>query len=232
MSTECASAKCTRRAYTKGYCEPHATALDLRSPYQPAQQLREAVETLTNAGWTLQQIVDHAGLVSRRHLYRIMWQQDHVGAKTLNRVEALCGRKPPEGNTCIAWPYTRRLRSLRAAGHSAKTISAETGVHPAQLSAIANNRVASGRIWATTADAIDEYWRAHYSDPVSTPDRSARGWVPPMWWDDIDDPGEQPGITHCLDCHAPFVEPSKSLYCQKCRWRIKRQNTKKKARTK
>lgn len=200
MSDLCARPTCDRRAYSHGYCERHANALGLRSPYHPVSDLHKAVQNLERHGWTQTQISQATG-ISRRHLHRMLYQQEHVGEKLLTRITNLAGTEPQGGNTRPAWPYTRRLRSLRAAGHPHQTIVAATGLNHATVSRVTNNRVASGRIGSETAKVIDAYWHAHYSDPVQEPDRAARHWVTPMWWDNIDDPDEEPGVTHCLRCH-------------------------------
>ena len=68
------------------------------------------------------------------------------------------------------------------------------------------------------ARLVDEFYRAHFNAPVQEPSLSARraGWVPPMWWDDIDDPDEQPGVSHCVECHRP-LKTTRSPLCKPCR---------------
>ena len=214
MSDQCARPTCDRRAYSHGYCEQHANALRLRSPYHPVSDLHKALRELERHGWTQTQISQATG-ISRRHLHRMQHLQEHVGEKLLTRVTKLIGTDPVGGNTRPAWPYTRRLRSLRAAGHPHQTIVSATGLNHATVSRITNNRVASGRISNETAKVIDAYWHAHYSDPVQEPDRTARGWVTPMWWDNIDNPDEEPGVSHCRECHAP--NPWRGVgMCRRC----------------
>lgn len=231
MTDLCARPTCDRKAYSHGYCEQHAQALGLRSPYRPVSELHEAVHRLERHGWTQTQISEATG-ISRRHLHSLLHVQEHVGVKLLSRVTNLIGAEPPRGNTRPAWPYTRRLRSLRAAGHPHKDIVSATGLNHATVSKIANDKVSSGRIGNDTAKAIDAYWRAHYSDPVREPDPTARGWVVPMWWDNIDDPDEEPGVSHCLECHGKRPSVNTGL-CEKCdqriRARIRRANKKKEA---
>lgn len=52
MTDLCARPTCDRKAYSHGYCEQHAQALGLRSPYRPVSELHEAVHCLERHGWT------------------------------------------------------------------------------------------------------------------------------------------------------------------------------------
>lgn len=199
---QCKRPSCTRARYANhGYCHVHAKALGLTNPRHPIAELHSIIDELEERGWTRAEIAQQIG-VQKRYLHRAL-RQNTVGQNTITRVTALTHQDPPGVRTRPVWPTQRRLRSLRAAGHQARHIAHTTGVDPATISEITHGHITTGRIHTATADAISEYWDAHHRSPVTTPDPVARKqrWVPPMWWDNIDDPGEQPGVTHCLRCH-------------------------------
>ena len=88
----------------------------------------------------------------------------------------------------------RRLRALAALGWSAHILAAEVGTSAAQLQAIRNGRRVYIR--TDTADRIAELYDRLHMTPG--PSESARRWarwqecIPPLAWDDIDDPDEDP----------------------------------------
>lgn len=89
----------------------------------------------------------------------------------------------------------RRIHALQRIGWSAEALSARLGHSRAWLN-VTLNRDASRGINQTTAAAIT----ALYEELCMTPGPSditrrraiAAGWAPPLAWDDIDDPAEQP----------------------------------------
>lgn len=225
-STKCARATCTRAVYGYGYCREHAEALGLTRPRRPISELKAIVADLERVGWTHTQIAARVGM-ARRRLYAILHCQQSVAKDIIDRVAHLKGQQPPAGATAPAWPYARRVQSLRAAGHQSATIAKATGLNPSILSALANERVVSGRIHAATAKAIDNYWQKHYMDLVKPATQINPQWVTPLWWDNIDDPDEQPGITHCIRCHRPTDRFLKGK-CHSC---YRQLNKKRKAQT-
>lgn len=216
--TTCASGKCTNKPASPGhgYCGKHAVALGIRKPMTSSQPTRDKIAALQAQGWSRTQIATAAGLAV--NALRYIDTHPTVRTATAEKIAALHGTPPLTAQKTITWPYTRRLQSLQAAGHTGQRISDETSLPPATISWITHGR--GDRINVEHAEAIMRYWDRHCTDPVTTPSRAAAGklWVPPLWWDDIDDPDEQPGVSHCLDCHTDNLLPDNSL-CKRCKRR-------------
>lgn len=104
-----------------------------------------------------------------------------------------------------AWAFVRMLRSLQAAGHSQYDIAHGTGLPHSTIYWVTLGR--SEQLNRNTADRITEYWDNHQADKERHPTRIAEAnkWVPPSWWDNITDPSEEPGVTHCRKCHGHAV---------------------------
>lgn len=93
----------------------------------------------------------------------------------------------------------RRLQALVAIGYSQTQLSERLGVQVTNLSHLIHGQ--RQRVTAATYVAALELFRQLWSQPLSgTRAKQARavarenGWVGPLAWDDIDDPGEQPNI--------------------------------------
>lgn len=91
-----------------------------------------------------------------------------------------------------AWPYRRRLQSLRAAGWTVPELT-----HHTRLSHTAILRISDGTAQHLTpqaANAIRNTWKALSLQPVKPAPTSiaANYWPLPLEWDNIDDPEETP----------------------------------------
>jgi hypothetical protein len=108
---------------------------------------------------------------------------------------------PARGHHVPAHGTRRRLEALAALGWPPKTISARAGLHPGFGRCFFYQNY--DRVKASTADAIDAVFRELCMTPapesaVSAQMRSraqTQGWLPPLAWDDIDDPNEVPSVT-------------------------------------
>jgi plasmid maintenance system antidote protein VapI len=94
---------------------------------------------------------------------------------------------------------TRQLQALYAIGHSRITIAANTGLHEATISDIANGKYT--KVDGSTATAITLAYRrlgeVHGTSWKSRLRAREEGWAPPAAWDDdtIDDPEAAPEWT-------------------------------------
>lgn len=104
----------------------------------------------------------------------------------------------------------RRLEALRALGYSIMTISRECGISEKTLR---NPWYRGTTVHRTTAEAVAAvYDRLHMivpEGPYAKRERRAaarRGFVPPLAWDDIDDPDETPAATYTPLTYRPNTE--------------------------
>lgn len=226
LTAKCRRPACTRKAKTQyGYCRAHADALGLEIHLVDSATTFQIIESLLKDGWTFYAIGAEAGL-SRHGIKRAYDNQTkHIRAITRDKIATLRGKLPP--NVHLLLPTQRRLQSLQAAGFTQSELAAGIGVSQSTLS-----KVMSGtRSPAPIAGAVMQFYDEKKTEPVRKPASAAKGkpWPPPMWWDDIDDPDEQPGINYCLDCHIE-KDPTPSYYCASCRGRRWREAAKQKAK--
>lgn len=220
MPVTCVHGACTRTANAKhGYCKLHARIYRVQDIRIPADDTRHAINNLLAHGWTINAISDAAGMAWDGVKPIADGTRTTVRQSTARKIAALHGHHP---TTPPVWPTARRLQSMQAAGFSQDDIATGTGYDQSTLSKI----IAGTKTYVDpgVAAAVSTFYEAHKGDPVRPPARAARGkpWPTPMWWDDIDDPGEQPGITHCLNCHGDKDPARASFYCDTCAKRISR----------
>lgn len=224
----CASPNCNNRPTNArhGYCRKHAKHYDLIHPHQDGDKARAIITDLRTTGWTWQAIADAAGLSYRGVILIARGIHHDVHYSTMKALEAVHGEPPTR--LVPTWPTARRVQSLMRAGHTSPALAELTGVAQVQLAAIAREEPA--KVNRRTAEAVDKAFRQLLSEPVGTPTRNVKPqWVPPMWWDDIDDPDEQPGVSHCRDCHTPDPSPA-SGWCSPCRNRHYREDNQEEVR--
>lgn len=211
---ECARPACTRTTHAShGYCDIHARIHGVQDTYVPAGPTARAIDDLIANGWSLYAIGEATGLSRQGLKFIAQGQRETVRQSTQQKIAALAGQSSPI--TPPTWPSARRLQSLQAAGFSQQEIAGQIGYDQTTLSKI----MSSGKRFVDpeVAAAVAQFYDEHKSDPVRRPARAAKGkpWPTPMWWNDIDDPDEQPGVNVCLNCHAD-KEPNKSFYCPPC----------------
>lgn len=189
----------------------------VEDPMIDSESTLRVVYELLHTGWTFYAIGAATGL-SRHGIKRMHDNQHaHVRASTRDKITSLRGKQPPSEQP--AWPIQRRLQSLQAAGFTQDEIARGVGFSQSTLS-----KVMSGNRPPThVAAAVAQFYDEHKRDTVRRPARAAKGkpWPTPMWWNDIDDENEQPGVNVCLNCHAD-KEPNKSFYCPPCAKRVTR----------
>lgn len=211
---ECARPACTRAARANhGYCDVHARIYGVQDNYVSAGPTERAIDDLVANGWSLYAIGEATGLSRHGIKFIARGQRETVRQSTEQKITALVGRTSPL--TPPTWPTARRLQSLQAAGFSQQEIADQIGYDQTTLSKImsGNRRFVDPAV----AAAVARFYNEHKSDTVRKPARAARGkpWPTPMWWNDIDDPDEQPGINVCLSCHGP-KDAGESFYCGPC----------------
>lgn len=100
----------------------------------------------------------------------------------------------------------RRIQALAAIGWSCSALAREMGCSGSQVSQIQLGT--SARVLPSTADMVAEVYerlsmRVPKKEDVRVRNHARRnGWVPPLAWDNIDDPDEVP----CLGADVPATE--------------------------
>lgn len=187
--TTCACVDCDldRRRKHKRY----STARPYRIPSDTAW---EVLEDRIEQGWTGRAIASACGLPPyyfHSHLadYR-RGRKRHLGPNLALMIHNMS--RPTEGHVG-ALVSRRKLQALARIGYSLPILHEETGVKVTTLSMI---RSRNERCTAAVANAIaDAYDRLHMTpggNDAAAGFAREQGWPPPLAYDDIDDPDDQP----------------------------------------
>ena len=214
-----------------GYCRRHARVMSIGDNYVPSGPTLAHLHHLLDGGWSCAAIARASG-VSVDTIYDMRDNpRPTVRESTARGILAthLTDTASTGDEWVHAWPVQRRARSLQAAGWSQAEIARLTGITPTTISKVT---VGCRYVTRRTADVINKAWQDLAPEPVAGPPTATakkHGWPVPMWWDDIDDPDEQPGITHCTVCHGPDPRP-KAGTCHGCGERLASRRKRQKAK--
>lgn len=187
----------------QGLCRKHYDACQTRG-YVNGDYARSIMRELNRAGYTWKQIAAMAG-ITKSGLYLIrdtdrrVQRQTAIAFALLPRPDLFAG----EG-VLSAVGIHRRIHALQALGWTQRDLCARLGWGPRRLAMV----LCRDRITCSVARHIADLYEELSS--VSGPSAKTRyiatqkGWAPPLAWDDIDDPDEQPNFGE--DCKVPFPE--------------------------
>lgn len=173
-----------------GYCRKHAKTENAANTYVPAAPTVARLHALLDAGWSCAAIADTVG-ISTYAVYNLRDNKQNSVRKTTAQGIARINPRVHTGASWIpAWPIQRRLCALQAAGWSQAQLGTMTGLDQAEISKLTTGRA---HITHRIADAVTTLWDDLAHQPVAGPPTKLaqrRKWVPPMEWDDIDNPDE------------------------------------------
>lgn len=187
----------------QGLCRKHYDACRTRG-YVNGEHARAIMRELNNAGYTWKQISEMAG-ITVTGLYLIRDSDRRVQRNTAIAF-AMLPRPDLFGGEGVlsAVGIHRRIHALQALGWTQRDLCARLGWNPRRLAMV----LCRDRIACSVARPIADLYEELSSAPgpsAKTRDIAAhKGWVPPLAWDDIDDPDEQPKVGG--HCKAPFPE--------------------------
>ncbi|WP_157680191.1 hypothetical protein [Mycobacterium dioxanotrophicus] len=209
MST-CARPNCPNSAQpgkNRGMCEKHYN-LDPERGYVDPGPSRERIELLRSRGVTIAMMNQHG--LSKFGVRRVQ-TAERIRKATEAKVFSI---PVPESLVRTrahvdAIGTTRRIQALVALGWTQGQIAAELGTKQTAVSAIALR----GKVTAETAIAVKELferWSMTLGPSSLTRLRAiAKGWAPPLAWDELDDPGEKPNLGSRR--RVPFPERYREL---------------------
>lgn len=205
------SEKCVRRALTYWTtCRCTDCTLDRRRKRKvfstgqryriPADVAEKVLRDRLADGWTTHALSSATGLrigYFQRHItaYKRDETLPHIGPELARR---LLNMDAPTDGSIGASGSRRRLQALAALGHSLRTIADESGVGFSTLAMIRAGQ--TNRIKAARALVIRDIYEALHMTPGDNAqvakEAAAKGWPPPLAYDDIDDPSETPTDWH------------------------------------
>lgn len=191
----CKRPRCTNVAHPSknadGLCRKHARAAGRLLPQQPVAPVAAHIQSLLDAGWTREQIAEHAGTNLNTIINVLAGRYRSVNGVLAKRILAVAGHyQDPAFQP--RWRATRRVRALRAAGHTVRELSDGMGLSPAEISQLCNRN--DGKITRDTWHKVASYYHEHEGDAVrpATFQILHRRWLTPYMWNNIDDPDEKP----------------------------------------
>ena len=191
----CRCDKCRQAAYVymKRYSHHRSTHGYV---LQPADEALALVQAYLSQGWSYASIAQATGLALRHLQHITRGEVTRVNRRTIHQL-----RNPDwsavDGATLVpAWPVARRLRALQALGWTWTLIADRAGLAPTHVQRIHQQQ----RCTAAARQAVIAVYdtMSMETPPDIRATRCARtyaarrGYAPPLAWDNIDDPDEQP----------------------------------------
>lgn len=193
----CSRPNCTRIANRQRLCHSHYERAPIRG-YIDSGPTKQRIQLLLSRG------VGWAGIEEDTGLTPSWWSQvgDRVQALTAQRVFSVPvpGRVVAGGDVC-AVGTVRRIQALSAIGWPSTQLGAQIGHNPRYLSQLLRRT----RIQSRTAEKVDALYRKLNMTVGPSPSTKAyakaKGWAPPLAWNNIDDPTEKPNT----GVHVPIT---------------------------
>lgn len=177
-----------------------------------AEPVRRHVQALIDDGWTWMQLEVASGVHRTGIKALIIGQKGKPPSKrilprTAKALLAVRHMQPIEGAAYPAYRVQRRIQALHALGYDLNDLGHRLGITShTNMHALLQRTRCTGAMYARV-DAL--YQQLHMTPGPSTRARArARrlGWVPPLAWDDIDDPNETPAPIAELNRRKPRAE--------------------------
>lgn len=189
----CRCDECVRasRRYDKRRRISKARGIDLLVPSTTA---REHVEFLTSRGMSRRSIAAAAGYQKGTGLNVILSRR-----KIRRTTEAkILSVSPSDDRLGVGWVDAvgtcRRMQALAAMGWPMRVVVERAGINADTASDVRLGKTArvSERVYESVRVVFEELCMRDGGDVRSRRDAGRRGWLPPLAWDNIDDPGERP----------------------------------------
>lgn len=165
-----------------------------------AEAAWDVIETWIDRGWSGLAMASAAGS-SRRTLegalahYRTTGRRQAFGPTLARQIVQRAADRPTEGQVGVLGTR-RRLQALTVMRWSLAALSERTGLPDTTLSVLRDGHTT--RVTAKTANLITDVYAALADvdgGHVAAGERARkRGWLPPVAWDDPDDPAETGGM--------------------------------------
>lgn len=205
---KCVRPNCHRKAkkngQNKGLCEAHYSAIP--RGYVDAGPVRERLIALNAAGFTWRRLAVMTGM-SATGLLLIRDTHETVQIDTAAAVLAIPVPPNPFAGDGLVSPVgsRRRIQALMALGWTQTELAKRLSLSHDRLSDVLCRHT---KIRASRARAINDLFEELSSTPGPS-DRTRiiarrKGYVPPLAWNDIDDPDEQPAMGEPIP--ASFLE--------------------------
>lgn len=202
----CSRPKCNNTSYRYGLCRKHHEALP--HGWIPSEPTRAHVKALRDKGIGVARIselsgVDHTSISDiTSGVYASVRQRTHdaiVAIPIPARIVDGASIMPSIGTA-------RRIRALGRIGYSQTSIASRFGVNVQVINRILFQPYVTSQWAARISDLYEELQMVDGPSDIARRRAEAKGWPPPIAWDDetIDDPNATP--QHNVKRYAGFVE--------------------------
>lgn len=166
----------------------------------PADAAWDVIDAWIGRGWTGQAMASAVG-TARRTIegalthYRTTGVRRAFGPTIARKIVSSAHRRPTTGQVGVLGTR-RRLQALAVMGWSLVALSQRTRLPDTTLSVLREGHTT--RVAAETANLVavvyDELASTGGGDNAAARLARSRGWLPPLAWDDPDDPSEDGGV--------------------------------------
>lgn len=200
---KCARETCTRRQQNGGLCKQHYRIAMRGKPTGliDSRPVQEHIKALSDAGVSGKRLGELVGM-PQASIWRIT-KQTQVLASTAEKILAINpsnARELAKDNAHFpSLGSRRRLQALQVLGHTGESLAREAGMNRRALIAVQSQDWVSGE---TARKIASLYERLHLTRGGSEATRRRsllKGWVPPLAWENIDDPHEVPVMADDTD---------------------------------
>lgn len=199
---KCSRPNCTRVVQVRDLCKQHA--LVMPHGYKDAAEAGARIELLRSLGVSLPMIHKVSGIVPS-----VVLSATRGGKIRMDTHIKIMAIPVPDGlvastRSIPSLGTHRRVRALSVLGHPQSHIAREVGVSQRSLSNVLVRDQVSTRMALAVAAAYDRISMTIGPDARSSNYAKRNGWAPPLAWNDIDDPNEQPDVG--TDMHVSSME--------------------------
>jgi DNA-binding NarL/FixJ family response regulator len=147
-----------------------------------------------NAGYSVGFMAQAAGIRKATLDRHIAGKRSQISHATARKIMAANVDAVTVGGFIPSVGTVRRLRALTVMGWSMSAIAERTGIKESTLHALRDpaHRFTRPMYAKAVADAYEALSMTHGGCRYAATRAVRKGWLPPLAWDDIDDPGENP----------------------------------------
>lgn len=187
----CTHGSCPNKSRKSGLCDKHHAVSDYHG-WLDAADTKAQLHRLHNAGWAWEAIAEEAGLTSNG-LYYLRDGARYVRAFTAKVIQDI----PLDGGSGLvpAVGLRRRIEALAVNGWSQAECARRIGIGRWVLWQWANGERVKLRNAQLVYRLFDELCMAQGPSERTRRMAIEAGWLPPLAWDDIDNPNENPDLT-------------------------------------
>lgn len=182
-----------KKGKNQGYCLKHYELLPSRG-LADAAPVRARLRELNGMGFGYQELADAFGMTRQGLEWILDGKSTRVQARTWDRVMTFAPASMPTGGLVSTVGSRRRVQALAVLGWPQCEVASRADVNPKTLSRVLTQQTMLARNAAAIAKVFDELQMTPGPSRWVRQRAARKGWVPPLAWDDPDNPDEVPAL--------------------------------------